>query len=228
MKYAIFIPVRRGSERVEKKNTRDFSGIEGGLLAVKLNQLTNFQNQVEVIISTNDAESIEIAGKYKSEIENLKIIERPENLGTSSTPLKELIKYAGKISTAEHILWTHVTSPFCDKLEYEKALNLYEKMLRLGYDSLISGRNYKEFLLDKLSGKMVNKNTGFVWPRTQDLPDWFEINNGIFLTSRENFKAGMRTGSTPFLYTQGNIASLDVDYEEDFKIAEAVYDKLYR
>ena len=34
-----FIPCRAGSERIAKKNTKLFAGKEGGLLAIKLEQL---------------------------------------------------------------------------------------------------------------------------------------------------------------------------------------------
>lgn len=228
MKYTIFIPVRKGSQRVHKKNTKDFSGIEGGLLAYKLSQLQNLGENIEIIVSTNDPESFIIAQNYKQEIGNLKVIERPDYLGTSKTPLVELIKHAGKLATAAHILFTHVTSPFCNEVHYRKALSLYEEKLGCGYDSLISGRNYKEFLFDKITGEIVNNQSDLAWPRTQDLQDCFEINNAVFLTSKMNFERGKRIGGKPFLYEQDKIVSLDIDDENDFKIAEAVYDKIYR
>jgi len=93
---------------------------------------------------------------------------------------------------------------------------------------LISGRQYHEFLLDKKLGGLVNNPTQFSWPRTQDLEDWFEINNGIFIASREDYLKGNRTGKNPFLMEFDKISSLDIDDEDDFKIAEAVYDRFYR
>jgi len=228
MKYSIFIPVRKGSERVIKKNTRNFAGIEGGLLYLKLSQLKNLPADIEVIISTNDDNCVEIAKKFQNKLKNLKVIDRPEELGKSTTPLHELIRHAGEISSGDSVLWTHVTSPFCELQDYLKAFKIYENRLDANYDSLISGRDYKEFLLDKKSGEIVNNNTTLSWPRTQDLSDWFEINNAIFLTTRENYKNGHRIGSRPILHLQDKIRSLDIDNEEDFRIAEAVYDKFYK
>lgn len=228
MKYTIFIPVRKGSERIERKNTRAFSGIEGGLLNLKLKQLEDLPQNIEVVISSNDNDCLEVAGTFFKKIRNLKIIERPDKLGSTSTPLKELIKHAGEVSSGAFILWTHVTSPFCQNTEYLKAIREFEKGWNNGFDSLISGKDYKEFLLDKSSFKLVNNNTDKAWPRTQDLPEWFEINNGIFLTSRANFCKGKRMGHKPKLLVQSKIVSLDIDYLEDFKIAEAVYDKYYK
>lgn len=228
MKYSIFIPVRKGSKRVIKKNTRDFAGIEGGLLNLKLTQLTKLPKDFEIIVSTNDAECFEIARTFQDKIKKLKLIERSDELSSSSTPLIELIKHAGKECSGDFILWSHVTSPFCTADIYINAINEYEKSISGEYDSLISGRNYKEFIFDKNSGKIVNNPTGLDWPRTQDLPDWFEINNAIFLTSRKNFLEGKRMGSRPILLSQNKIVSLDIDEEADFKIAEAVYERFYR
>ncbi|WP_037321026.1 cytidylyltransferase domain-containing protein [Salegentibacter sp. Hel_I_6] len=228
MKYSIFIPVRSGSQRVIKKNTRDFAGIEGGLLSLKLAQLTKLPENFEIVISTNDAKCFEITKSFQDKLKNLKLIKRSDELCRSSTPLIELIKHAGTVCAGDFILWSHVTSPFCDTENYKTAINQYEKSLSENYDSLVSGRDYKEFLFDKNSGKIVNNTTGLDWPRTQDLPDWFEINNAIFLTSRQNFLEGNRIGTHPMLLSQNKIVSFDIDYEEDFTIAEAIYDRFYR
>ncbi len=228
MKYTIFIPVRKGSERIERKNTRAFSGIEGGLLKLKLKQLEDLPLNIEVVISSNDNDCLEVAGTFFNKIRNLKIIERPDKVGSTNTPLEELIKHAGEVSSGAFILWTHVTSPFCQHAEYLKAIREFENGWDNDFDSLVSGKDYKEFLLDKSSLKLVNNNTVMAWPRTQDLPDWFEINNAVFLTSRANYCKGKRIGEKPILLTQNKIVSMDIDYLDDFKIAEAVYDKYYK
>ncbi len=228
MSLTIFIPVRKGSERVSEKNTRNFAGIEGGLLELKLNQLKNFDFADEIIVSTNDEKSWEIASGFQKQVKNLKLVERPQVLGNSETKLSDLIRHFAEITTSEEILWTHVTSPFCDAEKYSVAIKKYYEVRNAGYDSLVSGREYREFLLDKRSGKLVNNPTEFSWPRTQDLADWFEINSAVFIASREDYKNGKRTGENPFFMEFDKIASMDIDDEEDFKIAEALYERIYR
>ncbi|MDT0647591.1 hypothetical protein RM545_12900 [Zunongwangia sp. F260] len=228
MGVSVFLPVRRGSERVAHKNTRKFANFKGGLLEFKLLQLKKLEAVEEIVLSTNDEICQKIGLSYQKEIRNLKVIERPEKLGNSTTNLKDLIKHAGEVSNSEDILWTHVTSPFCDTLIYQNAVKLFYKNRKLGYDSLISGREYQDFLLDSRTGEIVNNSTILDWPRTQDLNNWFEINNGIFLTGKDNFKNGKRVGSKPFLFEMGKIASLDIDHDEDFVLAELVYEGIYR
>ena len=40
-KNIVFLPCRKGSERVPQKNTRTFAGVVGGLLWIKLNELSH-------------------------------------------------------------------------------------------------------------------------------------------------------------------------------------------
>jgi CMP-N-acetylneuraminic acid synthetase len=225
MSFTVFIPVRKGSERVKNKNTKKFGEIEGGLLGLKLCQLTNLNIVDEIIVSSNDDECLQIANKFKEKINCLRVIERPDDLGTSTTNLSNLISYAATLTNNEYILWSHVTSPFCDTKDYLEAINKFIEIKEIGFDSLISGRLYKEFLLNPNTNQIVNNSTNLEWPRTQDLDVWFEMNNAIFIASRENYLKGFRTGSKPYLMKMNKISSIDIDDEEDFLIAEAIYER---
>ncbi|MDT0644584.1 hypothetical protein RM553_17215 [Zunongwangia sp. F363] len=228
MAISIFLPVRKGSERVKNKNTRKFSVFEGGLLELKLLQLKEVEGIEEIILSTNDEDCWKIGERFKNHIPNLRLEQRPEDLGRAETNLQDLIKHAGELSNSKDILWTHVTSPLFTAANYENAVKKYAKILKLEYDSLISGTKYRDFLIDKKTGRIVNNPGKLEWPRTQDLADWFEVDNAVFITSVENFRSGKRSGENPYLLEHDKVKSIDVDYEEDFLIAEAVYERIYR
>jgi len=52
------------------------------------------------------------------------------------------------------------------------------------------------------------------------------VNSAIFITPREIYLNELdRVGKKPYLFEMDKLTSLDVDWEEDFKIAEAVYDR---
>lgn len=54
----------------------------------------------------------------------------------------------------------------------------------------------------------------------------YEINSAVFITPKEIYRVkGDRVGEKPYLYEMNKLTALDVDWEEDFKIAEAVYDR---
>lgn len=228
MSISLFLPVRAGSERVINKNTRSFGGIKNGIFELKLSQLENLDFVDEVIISSNDSRCLEIAETYKNRIENLVIDERPDHLGSSSTTLEDLILHVANLSSCENILWTHATNPLFTTKNYKNAIDVYQLQKKNGFDSLVSGYIIKEFLLDTETNKIINNTTNLKWPRTQDLMDLFAINNAVFIANRERYLLGERLGIKPYYLENDKISSLDIDYEDDFLIAEAVYEKLKR
>lgn len=206
-----------------KKNTRPFAGIEGGLLELKLRQLVGLQGVDEIILSTNDEVSLEIAKQFEKMTNKLKVIPRPDELASPETDLTNLIKYVPELTKAEHILWTHVTSPFCTGSVYSTIIKKYFEALLNEHDSLVGVQKFKNFLWDPERLDIINRINEQRWPQTQDLKLLYEINNAAFLTSRQQYIHGNRLGATPFLFEMNKIESLDIDDNEDFKVAEAVY-----
>jgi N-acylneuraminate cytidylyltransferase len=222
-KIVFFLPVRKGSQRVLSKNIRPFADIPGGLVENKIRQLIQSEKISEIILSTNDENCIRVAEPYIAICSRLKIIERPNELCLDSTNLQDLITYVPTITNANHILWGHVTTPIADAKEYDKAITLYLTKLNEGFDSLVSVAELKNFLLDK-NGKCINNTTSVLWPRTQDLETLYEINHVMFIARREIYtKLKNRTGQKPYLYVMNKIKSFDIDWEDDFAIAEILY-----
>jgi CMP-N-acetylneuraminic acid synthetase len=225
-KISVFLPCRAGSERIPRKNIKPFAGVKNGLLEIKLQQLLKIPQITEIILSTNDNLIIE----YVHSLNNGKIILdiRPEYLCTSATSTDELIRYVPSVmKNAEHIMWTHVTSPLCNENDYEKAINQYFLSLKHGYDSLMSVTSLKKFLFYK-NGKTINYDRNIeLWPRTQTLESVYEANSAFFINSMNNYISYKdRIGKTPFFYELDSIKSFDIDWEDDFKIAEIIYNNL--
>ncbi|MFM6477679.1 MAG: cytidylyltransferase domain-containing protein, partial [Dolichospermum sp.] len=122
---------------VKNKNTRPFANIEGGLTELKLRQLLECTFCEEIILSTNDLEVMRIADSL-NELSRIKIVQRPEELCRSDTPLQDLINYVPTVVNTENIFWVHTTSPFVDALDYSQAAKEYFEALNNGYDSLMS------------------------------------------------------------------------------------------
>jgi len=222
---AFFLPTRKGSERVKNKNTRPFAGIEGGLVENKVRQLLDTKRIDEILFSSNDETCMEVADKLKDS--RLRIIPRPEELCLSTTNLQDLICYVPTITDAEHILWGHVTTPLCGADQYDAGIQLYLDKLYEGYDSLVGVKELKNFLLNK-EGKLVNNTTDIPWPRTQDLEPLYEINHTMFLAKREVYvEQKNRIGQKPLLHVMDEMHSFDIDWEEDFTIAEVMYKNVY-
>ncbi|WP_336834257.1 cytidylyltransferase domain-containing protein [Sphingobacterium siyangense] len=221
-----FLPTRKGSERVINKNTRQFAGMDGGILRVKIKQLLEIAN-IPIIISTNDPETIKVAGSFNNS--RIVIIERPERLCLSSTIIEDFIDYIPTVVSAAHICWVHATAPFVGKSIYEDAIEKYFEILRgAKYDSLLSVNKIQQFLWDEETGEVVNHDRSTVkWPRTQDLKPLYEINHAFYINSRENYLAlHDRIGARPYLFELNKLASFDIDWDDDFKVAELIYESI--
>lgn len=222
---AFFLPTRKGSERVKNKNTKPFAGIEGGLVENKVKQILASKLIDEIIFSSNDEICMEVASKYNDC--RLKIIERPTELCLSTTNLQDLICYVPTVTEAKHILWGHVTTPLCGAEQYDAGIKLYFDKLDEGYDSLVGVTELKNFLLNK-EGKLINNTTDIPWPRTQDLEALYPINHTMFLAKREIYtEQKNRIGKKPLLYVMDELHSFDIDWPDDFLIAEIMYKNLY-
>ena len=226
-RFCFFLPTRKGSERVLNKNTRPFAGVEGGLLHVKLKQLLEVPN-IPIVLSTNDEESIEVARKFIKD--RIIIIERPEEFSLSSTKLSDFVEYVPTVVDFDHIIWVHVTEPFIDKDCLSKAIDLYKKDVLEGesHDSLMSCSKIQTFLWDKETNDFISHDSEITrWPRSQDIKPIYEINSAIFINSRNNYiKYKDRIGMKPLLFELNKLQSIDIDWEDDFKMAELLYEAI--
>jgi len=223
----IFLPVRKGSNRVKNKNTRRFSKYKDGLLELKLEQLVTIAGINEIIVSSNDEKCLEITRKYQTSHPQIRLDERPDYLGSDNTDLVELINYAGELAVSDHILWTHVTSPFVNSNLYQDMVERYFSVIDIGFDSLMSVKIIQNFIWDKERNDIINRKGMERWPRTQDLKPLYEINSAAFVASKKIYKENEdRVGQEPFLFELDDIASMDIDWESDFKLAEILYEEL--
>ncbi|MCS5489179.1 cytidylyltransferase domain-containing protein [Algoriphagus limi] len=213
-----FVPCRKGSERVKNKNTRPFAGVIGGLVRIKLEQLIQVRSIDQIVLSTND-EEVKAIGRSLGHAK-IKIVDRPENLATSSASTDDLITYVPSIISAGTVLWTHVTSPFIGAEDYDEMIEAYQKALGEGHDSLMTVTKWQKFLWNEQGPVNYDRDIE-KWPRTQTLQPLYEIDSGAFITDISVYQhLKDRVGQKPKLFLQEQQKSFDIDWEEDFKIAE--------
>lgn len=216
-----FLPCRKGSERIPNKNIKPFASVEGGLLKIKVEQLLNCRKVDVILVSSNDDRVLSFVSSFDDT--RIKIDERPEHLGTSETSTDELINYVPTIIKEGVVLWTHVTSPFINAHNYDDYITNYFKVIDKGFDSLMTVKPIRGFVWDDKGA--INYDTKIEkWPRTQTIKPLFELDSGAFINSVQNYiKFGNRVGETPFLYSQTGYSSLDIDWPEDFALAESIW-----
>jgi CMP-N-acetylneuraminic acid synthetase len=222
-KVTCFLPCRSGSQRVVKKNIKPFSSFKHGLIEIKLRQLLAAKMIDEVVLTTNDTDIIDFAESLKDS--RIRLHHRVEVLSSSKTSTDQLVAHALELIPNGQILWTHVTSPFINEKIYDHAIKTYFQHLESGYDSLMSVTPIHGFLWQ--DEKPINYDRRIEkWPRTQTLEVVQEVNSGIFIACSSIYEnLNDRIGKKPHLYELDKITSFDIDWPEDFAIAECIADK---
>lgn len=220
MKVNVFLPCRKGSERVKNKNIKSISNYKYGLIEIKLNQLLKSKYVNNIYLSTNDDEIINYANTLNSE--RIIIHKRKEDLSSSNTSTDHIVPHVLELIGEGEIMWTHVTSPFISTDLYNKIILSYFNNKKKGYDSLMTTSLIYGYLWDKEGAINYNRNIE-KWPRTQTLSPVHEINSAVFLSNSSNYQNyNDRIGVKPFLYPVDKIEGFDIDWEDDFKIAECL------
>ena len=212
--------MRTGSERVPNKNKKTFSGIQGGLCRIKIEQLINCNLIDTILVSTNDTEVVRITNLFNSKKISIDI--RPDELASSSASKDDLIKYAPEVMPNRHILWTHVTSPFVSSNNYSQVIEKYLENLR-HFDSLMTVTKLQKFIWNDSEPVNYNRNLE-KWPKTKTIEPLWEVNSGIFLAHKSIYEGNKdRIGDPPDLCQLSNEVAFDIDWMQDYKIAEALY-----
>ena len=220
MSVVVFLPCRKGSQRVPHKNIKSFAGNKKGLLEVKLNQLIAVKSINRIVLSSNDEQVLDYAKKLNCS--KISFYSRDDRLATNECSTDQLISHALELIPKGEILWTHVTSPFLSSSHYTNIIKKYFLILNQGYDSLMTVNVIKNFLWNK-KGPINYSRKIEKWPRTQTIKSTYEINSGLFMANSEIYlKCNDRIGKKPYLYELDKISGFDIDWNEDFKIAESI------
>ncbi|MFW8567314.1 cytidylyltransferase domain-containing protein [Orrella sp. 11846] len=222
-KVTCFLPCRAGSQRVVRKNIKPFAGYEHGLIQIKLRQLLAAERIDEVVLTTNDADILAYAESLADP--RLRMHRRVEALSSSATSTDQLVAHALELIPEGHILWTHVTSPFITAKHYDDVIRAYWEQCEQGYDSLMTTTAIHGFLWQD-EQPMNYDRTIEKWPRTQTLAPVHEVNSGAFLAPAGLYRElDDRIGRRPYLYDLDKFTSFDIDWPEDFIIAESLVEK---
>lgn len=222
-KVTCFLPCRQGSQRVPNKNIKKFSTFEFGLIQIKLKQLQESKYIDEIVLTTNDVNILEYAKSLS--FTKLRLHRRDDSLASSETSTDQLVSHALELITDGDILWTHVTSPFITSQCYDSIIKTYQAKKQEGFDSLMTVSEIQGFLWR--NGVPINYDRKVEkWPRTQTLEPVSEINSGVFLASHNIYaELNDRIGQTPYLYPLNKLVGFDIDWPEDFVIAECMIEK---
>ena len=209
------VPMKAYSERIPHKNIRIFNGkplfcwILESLLAAKT---------VSFVVVNTDCPII--GGMIQKRYPEVCVLYRPEHLRGDMITANDLIRWTLPPLVGDHFLYTHSTNPLLTPETIDAAVNFYLDNLKK-YDSLL-GVTKHQFRLYREDGTPVNHNPKNLI-RSQDLVPLYEDNSNLYIFSRKSFeKSGSRICGRMYMFEIPKSEAIDIDTEDDWKIAEAV------
>jgi len=212
--------MKEHSERVPRKNIRDFCGRP--LFHWILSALEASEYITSTIINTDSEYIAEEASKYFDVI----IHKRPDYLlKITCNEANQIIEYDLSIDEGEFYLQTHSTNPFLKTDTINRAIEAFFEKDK--HDGLMSVTPLQKRFYRK-DGTPINHNPKELI-KTQELPPIYEENSCIYIFSKEEFlNRKNRIGIKPLLFPIDPVEAIDIDEESDFLIAESIMDYLLK
>lgn len=209
MKTVAFVPIRLNSQRVAGKNLRQLGGKP--LLCHILDVLRQCERIDETYVYCSD-ESIRPLLP-----EGVRFLRRDERLDRDTTLGREIYDaFTAEIEADVYVL-AHATSPFIRPETIDRAL---EKVSSGDYDSAFSAEKIQTFAW--YEGRPLNYSLNDI-PRTQTIEPVYVETSAFFIFPRELWcERHRRIGDRPYMAVVDRIEGLDIDYPEDFAMAEVI------
>jgi CMP-N-acetylneuraminic acid synthetase len=216
MKTVAFIPIKFNSERIPGKNIKRFS--DNTPLIVFIQKVLLQVKELDDIYCYCSNEAVK---EYL--LDGVNYLKRDERFDRNDASPNELHKSFCEKVNADIYVASHATAPFTSPKSISACI---KKVASDEYDSAVLGEELREFFWQ--DGKPFNFDLANI-PRTQDLkPLYKEVNGAYIFTKETMFKYNSRTGKRVYVCPIDKIAGIDIDYPEDFAIADAIYTQILK
>ena len=217
MKTACFIPIKAHSERVPGKNLRILNGKP---LYMYISENVKKANVFDdIYIDTNSMEISEYAKNI-----GFKVIERKPALAQNTANGNDLLVYHFELyPNYDYYFQLFATAPY---MQPATITACFDKLTSSSeYDSCFPATENHSFYW--LAGNPVNYRPGIL-PRSQDMLPVIEETTGLYGITRESLaKYRCRIGRKPYIHIVSKFEAVDINTEEDWKVAEYVGKVIY-
>ena len=216
MKTIAIVPIKLNNERLPNKKIKPFDN-GAPLCHYIFETLKQVKGIDEIYVYCSNPKIQEFIPL------GVKFLRRSETLDQNTTKINEVLSAFAQDVPADVYVMSHATAPFISPQSIEKGL---QAVLQQGFDSAFAVRKIQTFLWK--DGKPSNYNLNNI-PRTQDLPPIFEETSGFYIYRSEVItELNRRIGNNPYMVEVNAIESCDIDTQEDFDVANAIFKGLKR
>jgi len=215
------IPARGGSKGVPSKNTRLLCGKP--LIAYTVEEALKSRHISRTIVSTDSADIARVARKCRAEVPFL----RPAELAQDDTPMLPVVKHAVSFMEAngyhpEIVVLLQPTSPLREARHIDQAV---DKLMETGADCVVSicpEKHPPQWLFTLADGVLKPLFDEKIELRQQS-QGVYRLNGAVYVMKRDAVMQAeaILSGDTRAIVMPPE-ASVDIDTELDFKLAEAL------
>lgn len=211
--FLFIITARAGSQRLPKKNIKMFNGKP--LILWTISQALRFSDKHRIVLTTDDTEVIKIAQKYKS----IEIIMRPKYLSRPSSSSIDVIKHVLKLFKGpENFILLQPTSPLRRDIDIKRAMFHINK----GKKAVMS-QSEIQYERAKIN---LNNALKYYKPLSSKSEKIFAPNGAVYAATRDWIRKNDTFYSkSVFTFNMPIKWSIDIDYDYQFFMAEAIFKK---
>jgi CMP-N-acetylneuraminic acid synthetase len=219
-KYWAIIPARGGSKRIRRKNLIRLAGKP--LIAYTIAAARKSLKLTRIIVSTEDPEIAETAGKYGAEVPFLRPVELAGDQSTSLAVIRNVLDTLGQDGAdINGVVLLQPTAPFRTGKHIDEAIELFEKS---GANTVIAvfPADKHPFYAWTLSNEKLKPFFSLAqqtMARNQ-LPPAFYENGAIYVIDKKVLISGSLYGETIIPYQMTRFNSVDIDEPIDLLWAE--------
>ena len=217
MKTVALVPIKMNNERTPGKNTKKFDD-GSALITVFLKTLVKVKEIDSIYVFCSNPQIKDYL------ISNVHYLERPKYLDTQkATPQDIITEFMNRVESDIYMV-SHCTSPFVTAEHFSETINAVKNG---NHDSAFTAEKIQKLLWNSNNTPLNFDPTNI--PRTQDLKPIYNEVSAAYVFRKETFlKYKRRIGITPYITEVSGIECVDIDYPEDFEIANAIYMNLLK
>ena len=218
------IPARGGSKRIPRKNIRQFHGRP--MIAWTIDTAINSGLFSNVIVSTDDAEIAAIAQEHGAQVPFLRPADFSNDYATTKDVKRHAVTWLAKNQIeSDFVCCLYATAPFLQAEDVVKGLRaLQESTAEYAYAVTEFDYSPHRALIKNQNGQVSLEKPELAAVRSQDLPSlvhdagqFYWAKAETWLTQREILSSAGIGIEIPRSQAQ------DIDNEEDWKLAEALF-----
>ena len=223
MKVLVIIPAREGSKGLPGNNIKLLDGKP--LIHYTMEAAREIFDDEDIYVSTDSEEIKQVSEQAGIKIPYLRPKSLARNISSTQDVILHTLSHYVKLNNEEPdiIVLLQPTSPLRQSSHIKEALQYWRNNIDMVVSVKETNSNPYYVLFEENKSGFLRKSKNGDFTRRQDCPKVWEYNGAIYLINPSSLRVMKINNFTKVVkYQMSKIASIDIDSELDFKLAELI------